>query len=286
MPFTSPLISAANLQECIRDNSGIVIVDCRFELSHPAAGRRMYREGHIPNAVYADLDQDLAGPVTASTGRHPLPDWAEFVRKLGEWGIDQETPVVIYDQAEGAYAARLWWMLAWLGKSNVALLNGGYAHWLEAGYPVTKTAPAPVKREFEARPGQQSTIGTKELRDALTGDSPPLLVDARGSARFSGEVEPIDARAGHIPGACNLPFTQNLGPDGLWKAPSELRAVWERATGQEAGSSWISMCGSGVTACHLAFAAKIAGISPPRLYIGSWSEWIRDPGRPIATGNR
>jgi thiosulfate/3-mercaptopyruvate sulfurtransferase len=285
MPFTTPLISPADLDECIRSDAGVVIVDCRFELSNPSAGRRMYAEGHIPGALYADLDQDLAGPVTASSGRHPLPDRSLFVQKLGDWGIDQDTPVVIYDQGEGAYGVRLWWMLAWLGKDNVALLDGGFARWASECRGVSQAAPAPAKRHFEPRPALVRVVETNELRKALTGDSPPLLVDARGAARFSGEVEPIDSRAGHIPGARNLPFTRHLGPDGRWRSPRELRALWEQTTGQPVGGDWIAMCGSGVTACHLAFAAKIAGNSPPRLYIGSWSEWIRDPGRPIATGN-
>lgn len=285
MTFTSPLISAEDLHRCGQEDNSVVIVDCRFELSNPAAGRRMYGEGHIPGAVYADLNEDLAGPVTASTGRHPLPDRAQFIEKLGRMGIDANSKVVIYDQAEGAYAARLWWMLAWLGKDDAAILDGGYTRWLAKGYQVSMAASKPLQRQFRAREAMVSVVSTEELRRALSGDSPPLLVDARGGARFTGEVEPLDTRAGHVPGACNLPFTGNLGPNGLWKSAEELRIQWEKATGQKAGADWIAMCGSGVTACHLALAAKIAGFSPPRLYIGSWSEWIRDPERPVATGN-
>jgi len=285
MQFPKPLMPVSDLMAMLAADDEIVVVDCRFELAKPAVGALMYTEGHIPGALYADLNRDLAGPVTSTSGRHPLPDIAEFARKLGDWGITRGIPVIAYDQRDGAYAARLWWLLRWLGHEDVAVLDGGFEHWLAAGGDVTSSLSVPFRRKFEPHPDPFSPISTEELLKALSAEFPPLLLDARGAERFRGDVEPIDSKGGHIPGAKNWPFTQNIDTDGRWKGREAIRALWERNTGGTAGQQWIAMCGSGVTACHLALAAEIAGISPPRLYIGSWSEWILDSARPIAKGD-
>ena len=285
MQFPKPLMPVSDLMAMLAAGDELVVIDCRFELAKPSAGALMYAQGHIPGALYADLNRDLAGTVTSTSGRHPLPDIAEIAGKLGNWGITKGIPVIAYDQRDGAYAARLWWLLRWLGHEDVAVLDGGFEHWLAAGGEVSNSVSVPFRRKFEPCPGQFSPISTEELVKALSAEFPPLLLDARGAERFRGEVEPIDSRGGHIPGAKNWPFTQNVDADGLWKGRDTIRALWERNTGSVEDKQWIAMCGSGVTACHLALAAEIAGISPPRLYIGSWSEWIRDSARPVAKGD-
>ena len=284
MQFPKPVIPVSDFMAMRAADDEIVVIDCRFELTNPAAGALMYAEGHIPGALYADLNQDLSSTVTSNSGRHPLPDIAEFASKLGTWGVDEGVPVIAYDQRDGAYAARLWWLLRWLGHPDVAVLDGGFEQWRAAGGDVTDSVSAPLRRKFEPHPGDFRPISTEELLEALSAEFPPLLLDARGAERFRGDVEPIDARGGHIPGAKNWPFTQNLDARGHWKGRDDLLALWDRAAGAGVEQEWIAMCGSGVTACHLALAAEIAGISPPRLYIGSWSEWIRDSARPIARG--
>ncbi len=258
------------------------VVDCRFDLMAPASGQAEYAQGHIPGAQYANLDEDLAGPLSTSTGRHPLPSTTDFAHTLGEWGIDNESQVVVYDHCSGAIAARLWWMLKWLGHEQVAVLNGGYAAWQEAGYAVSASDESVASVKFEPDSVCDVVITTDELVQALKADNAPLIVDARDGARFAGRSEPIDAVAGHIPGAVNHPFSESMEANGRWKSPDQLRDRWALILGGDADQSWVSMCGSGVTACHLALSAGVAGLPQPRLYIGSWSEWIRNPDRPVA----
>lgn len=273
------LISATELSQVIADPE-IRVVDCRFNLMQPDSGRADYLSGHIPAAVYAHLDEDLAGPVRADTGRHPLPDVDQFARTLAGWGISNASQVVAYDESGGAIAARLWWMLRWLGHENVAVLNGGFGAWRKIDGEIETGLAEAVPTQFSVRPDPSMVLTTGELaahRDSIQ------LVDARDRQRFLGRIEPIDPVAGHVPGALNLPFSECLDPGGLLKSPAELLSLWQNVLNKPSESRWAVMCGSGVTACHLALSAAEAGILAPRLYVGSWSEWIRDPARPIAT---
>lgn len=259
------------------------VVDCRFDLMQPAKGCEEYRQDHIPGAQYANLDQDLAGPVTASTGRHPLPAADAFALTLSAWGIGEDSQVIVYDHASGAIAARLWWMLRWLGHEHVAVLDGGYAAWQKGGYPVSHRDETIVRARFQPLPDAGLIISTDELLASLKAGGGPPIVDARASLRYAGSSEALDPVAGHIPGAVNHPFSESVAADGTWKSRDELQAGWAGVFGDARGGAWVSMCGSGVSACHLALSARLAGYPEPRLYVGSWSEWILDPDRPIAT---
>ncbi len=273
------LIAARDLHEHL-DDPNWRIVDCRFELMRPEQGRADYLAGHIPGAVYADLDRDLAAPVTPVSGRHPLPPPETLAATLGRWGITPETTVVAYDQAGGAFAARLWWMLRWLGHRDARVLDGGYAAWQREGLPTATQVPEIEPAVYPANADASMVVRTEELPALL--EQGALLVDARDADRFAGRHEPIDSVAGHIPGAVNFPLGTSLREDGTWRSPEELARAWEPLLGSPPGRSWITMCGSGVTACHLALSAERAGFRAPRLYAGSFSEWIRDPRRPVA----
>lgn len=281
MEYYETLISARRLAERI-DDPRYRIVDCRFALMDPLQGRRDYDASHLPGAVYANLDHDLAAVVSKDTGRHPLPDADEFVGTLRRWGISNDSQVVVYDDASGGLAARLWWMLRWLGHRNVALLDGGLAAWRAAELPVSEHEPEPQPGDFTGNANHDMSMSTEQIAEALAGDSGFVLVDARDAARYRGEVEPIDPVAGHVPGAANLPFSANLDADGRWLDADDLRELWRGTAPDQAGQPWAVMCGSGVTACHLALSAELAGLPLPRLYVGSWSEWTRNPDRPVA----
>lgn len=280
MQYFNTVVSASVLGENLV-NPEWRIVDCRFDLMDESAGLAQYNRAHISGAVYADLNNDLAGPVTERSGRHPLPAPGVFAATLSSWGIDKSTQVVVYDDGSGAIAARLWWMLRWLGHTGVAVLDGGFAAWVAAGNQTDSSAPVRVSRDFVPRVDAKMEVSTEQLVGELTQSDPPLVVDARAERRFRGEIEPIDTRAGHIPGARNFPFSNNLGQDGRWKSPEELAGMFDDLGINRSDGTWVAMCGSGVTACHLVLAAVRAGIPEPRLYIGSWSEWLRDPERPI-----
>jgi len=260
------------------------VVDCRFALLQPGAGRIDYLKGHIPGAVYADLDRDLAAPVSAASGRHPLPDESIFVQKLERWGIGRDTAVVIYDLQHGAMAARLWWMLQRLGHSKATLLEGGFAAWTGAGLPLQQGEVTHMRTEVVVEQRHDMVVSTDEILSAIQQGGLPVLVDGRESERFVGAAEPIDAVAGHIPGAVNLPFQDSLHENGYWLPQEQLRQRWQPILAPAAETGWIAMCGSGVTACHLALSAQYAGFAAPQVYVGSWSEWIRDPERPRETG--
>ena len=277
----SPLISTAALAERLTDPA-IAVADCRFDLGDPAAGAAAWRAGHIPGAIHADLERDLAVAITPETGRHPLPALDAFAATLSRLGIGNGTQVVCYDAGNGAYASRLWWMLRHAGHDAVQVLDGGFAAWVAEGRPVaTDAAPRPAAR-FVAKPRPEMVLDVSQVIAALGRGE--LLVDVRAAERFRGEVEPLDAVAGHVPGAVNLPFLQNLGADGRFRPPSEIADLWRARTGASASRVPICMCGSGVTACQGLLALAIAGIDGGRLYAGSWSEWIRDPARPVARG--
>lgn len=281
----STLIAAADLASHL-DQPDWVAVDCRFDLAQPASGREAYTNGHIPGARYAHLDEHLSSPVGPGTGRHPLPDPDRLAATLGSWGITNETQVVAYDAGNGAYAARLWWLLRWLGHDRVAVLDGGFKAWTDLGLPVTKAMPEPAPARFIAHLKPEMVLTSADIcaRLAARPAADWLLLDARAPERFSGLVEPLDPVAGHVPGARNHPFTTNLAPDGRFLPATELRKNFTRSLGAILPENAVMMCGSGVTACHNLVALAAAGFAGGKLYAGSWSEWIRDPARPIATG--
>jgi len=262
-----------------------VLLDCRFELSQPDWGAQAYASSHIPHAHYAHLDRDLSGPVTPASGRHPLPDAEVLAATLSAWGIDATVQVIAYDQGSGAYAARLWWLLRWVGHRCVAVLDGGLAAWQQAGLPLTAEVDVKRPRRFVARSNADAIVSSSELSAALAAGeldrSVRLLVDARGSDRFLGQNETIDPVAGHVPGARSHPFTGNLDR-GRFLTAAALRARWLETLQGRSPGQLVSMCGSGVTACHNLLALEVAGLPGGRLYAGSWSEWIRDPARPTS----
>ena len=264
------------------DHEHVRVVDCRFSLTDPKAGRAQYLAGHIPNAVYADLDNDLAAPVGPATGRHPLPDVDVFSATMGRLGISRETHIIAYDQASGALAARLWWLLRWAGHDKVSLLDGGIARWQTLQLPLEMGQHEVAECRFVPELRPELVVDTGEISAALPNISALGLVDAREAERFRGIAEPIDPVAGHIPGARNVPFASSLQEDGCWENAETLRGKWQDELGDALGAPWCVMCGSGVTACHLIVSALLAGLPEPRLYVGSWSEWIRDPDRPVS----
>lgn len=258
-----------------------LILDCRFNLADTAAGERAYAESHLPGALYAHLDRDLSSPIRAQSGRHPLPDPAWLYAKLVAAGLTAKRQVVVYDDAGGATAARAWWLLRWLGHGAVAVLDGGWQAWVEAGQALESDR---AQRLSADQPIPVTTDGAQLIEVQALASAEVLLVDARAAERYRGEVEPIDAIAGHVPGAINAPLTDNL-QGGRFLAPERLRERWSALlAGRDAGSV-VHMCGSGVTACHNLLAMEHAGLAGSRLYAGSWSEWIRDPKRPLATGS-
>jgi thiosulfate/3-mercaptopyruvate sulfurtransferase len=277
------LVSSADLAAHLND-AGWVVCDCRHDLADTGAGSRAYAESHIPGARFVHLDTDLSAPKTGKNGRHPLPAPEAFARRLGELGIDNSKQVVAYDASGGPYAARLWWMLRWLGQGAVAVLDGGWNAWTKAGLPVT----AEVPRVQSARFARGSALGNAVSADDIARDAGAKrhrLLDARAANRYRGENETLDPVAGHIPGAANRFFQSNLDAAGGFKQPKTLRDEFE-AAGVTSPADIVHYCGSGVTACHNLLAMEIAGLSGSRLYPGSWSEWCSDPSRPVATGDR
>lgn len=275
------LISAPALHAHLHDPNW-VIVDCRFELSNPAAGRTAFKQAHLPGALYAHLDEDLSGVKTTATGRHPLPDPAALRATFSRWGIDEHTQVIAYDNDSGAMAAaRLWWLLRWLGHQRVAVLDGGMRHWLASGFELSHSEFTPATRTFNGQPQLGMVSNAQDVAEQLSKQHWRVL-DARAPERYAGSVEPIDAVAGHVPGAMNLPFTGNLNAQGHWLDADSLRQRYQTALGGVTPSHTIMMCGSGVTAAHNLLAMETAGLHGARLYAGSWSEWITDPQRPVA----
>ena len=273
----SPAILKAHL-----DDPDWVVVDCRFSLSDTDAGRRAYAAGHIPGAWYAHLDEDLSGEVVkGQTGRHPLPEIDQIAATFSRWGIGPGVQVVAYDDMGGAMAARLWWLLHWLGHDAVAVLDGGWPGWIQSEYPVSLDLPQRAPREFRPDPRPEAWADAG-LVDLVRQDPEYVVVDSRAPERYRGEVEPIDPVAGHIPGAVNLPHFSNVGPDGRF-LPREV--LFERFVDMLKGrdpSHVIFYCGSGVTAAHNLLAMEHAGLAGGKIYPGSWSEWITDPDHQVA----
>ena len=278
------LIVAEELKTALLE-ARTVVIDCRFDLADPAAGRRAYEQAHIPGAAFIDLDEDLAGPVRPATGRHPLPDPEVLSGTLGKLGISRSHDVVVYDHGHGGIAARAWWTLRWLGHDSVRLLDGGLAGWSKLGLPVERGMTQREAVTFEPNVRNELVLPIDELLAEDHDIEGMNLFDARDAARFRGDHEPIDPVAGHIPGTRSLPFTEFVGPDGTWLPIEERTARISDALNGDRDAQWSVMCGSGVTACHLAISGLEGGFREPRVYIGSWSEWIRDPARPIGKGS-
>lgn len=285
MPLASPLIQAADLAARLAQGEPIVLLDCSFELTDVAAGERQYQEAHLPGARYAHLERELSGPKTDAQGRfrgrHPLPSRADLAATLGRLGIGPQTQVVVYDRQGSPYAARAWWLLRWMGHENASVLDGGVAAWKAAGGAI-ESGPTPAAATLASYPERAPLARTIEA-DQLAGRLGVVkLIDARAGERYRGEVEPLDAVAGHIPGARNRPFKDNLAPDGRFLAAEALRAAWSPLLAGHAADAVVHQCGSGVTACHNLLAVAAAGLGDGVLYPGSWSEWSSDPSRPVA----
>ncbi len=283
--MSSTLVSVSGLAAHILTGESVdaadwLVVDCRFDLARPSSGEADYAAAHIPGAVYAHLDRDLSSPITPQTGRHPLPAPDQFAATLGRWGLRPDTQVVAYDADNGAYAARLWWLLRWVGHRKVAVLDGGFKAWVAAGLPTTSATPQRTATTYAVKPDRSMWLDAAEVADRVARHDWRLL-DARAPERFAGKVEPIDPVAGHVPGARNHPFALNLGSDGRFLPAVELRARFEQSQAGISDAHTIAMCGSGVTACHLLLALEAAGKPGAKLYAGSWSEWIRDPSRSV-----
>lgn len=275
------LVSAEDLARELGD-PGLVVVDCRFSLANPDAGEAAHAKAHIPGAVYAHLDRDLSDHRKRGQGRHPWPEATDFTARLGAWGIGPDTQVVAYDGGDGGLAAaRLWFLLRALGHRKVAVLDGGWARWTELGLPNEAAMPQPRATTYAGRFDAARLLDPVQVQRAL--DAGELLLDARAPERFSGQTEPLDRAAGHVPGARNRPYADNL-QDGRFKPAAQLAREYRALLGSRDPSRVIAMCGSGVTACHLLLAMEHAGLPGAKLFTGSWSGWISDPSRPVATG--
>ncbi len=272
---------AAELQ-----SPGLRIVDARFVLAgtDPAAGESLWRAGHIPGAGYVHLNDDLSDLAKPpSQGRHPMPEAGNFCAVLERLGISPDSQVVVYDAADGAMAAaRFWWLLKLLGHHRVAVLDGGFARWVSLGLPVTAEITVNSRGHYDASFDTNLFVGTDQVAEALAQGS-ACLIDARAAERFRGEVEPLDRAAGHVPGARNRPFSANMA-DGRFRSADELKAAFNGISGNRDASEVLLSCGSGVTACHNLLAMEHAGLHGARIYAGSWSAWVSDPARPVATG--
>lgn len=266
----------------IAQGDKIVLADCRFQLGQPMSGRQAYLRSHLPGAIFVDLEEDLSGPVTEHGGRHPMPDLGRLLLKLGSWGIDHTATVIAYDDQGGAMASRFWWLLRFLGASKVYVMDGGFSAWVQAGYPVTDELPeAPEPKVFGSRVRNSLLVVMEDVREKL-GKPGTVLIDSREPKRYRGEEEPIDKAAGHIPGAVNRFWKDNLDAGGRWK---EREALKERFAGIAPDQEIIVYCGSGVTAIPNILALAEAGRPDAKLYLGSWSDWISYPENPIATGD-
>ncbi len=282
-PYTTlidPKTLAAHIQK-----PGWVVVDCRFALMAPELGRQDYDASHLPGAFYADLERDLSGPRAPGLGRHPLPTLAAFRATLGRWGITRETQVVAYDEASSVFGSRLWWLLrVFCGHEAVAVLDGGLAAWKGQGLPLSQEPPTfrPIAPYRGGKPRAGATLDTDAVSAVVSGRLRRLLIDARGPERFRGLAEPIDPVAGHIPGAVNRPFEENLQPDKVFRDPEDLRAGFRALLGGRLPQEVVHYCGSGVSACHNVLAMVVAGLGETTLYPGSWSAWVSDQSRPVA----
>jgi thiosulfate/3-mercaptopyruvate sulfurtransferase len=262
-----------------------VVFDCRHDLADPARGRAEYAQSHIPGARFLHLDEDLSAPKTGKNGRHPLPDPEVLTRKLGQLGVDSRKQVVAYDAQGGMVAARLWWLLRWLGHLPVAVLDGGWNRWVAEGRAQTAEVPQPRAGQFAGRARNDCWVGANFVREHV-GDETAVLIDARAPDRFRGQNETIDPVGGRIPYARNRFYRDNLDASGRFKAPEKLKEEFRAVLGAAGPQNTVNYCGSGVSACHNLLAMEVAGLRGARLYPGSWSEWSADPSRPVASGEQ
>ncbi|MBK9244956.1 MAG: sulfurtransferase [Burkholderiales bacterium] len=279
--MNTDLIGVSELRPHLSD-AGWCVVDCRHDLEYFEAGRHQYALGHIPGAVFAHMEDDLSGEKTGRNGRHPLPRPEALATLFRSWGIDNDTQIVAYDASGGAFAARLWWLARWLGHPTVAVLDGGWPAWLAATNLSSRQAAQRPTGRFEIRPSLAPAVDAQQVQ-AMLGRAGKLVVDARAAERYEGRVEPLDPVAGHIPGTINRPWQANLD-NGRFKPRDLLRREFTALLDGRAPSELTVLCGSGVTACHHLLALEHAGLGGAALYPGSWSEWVADPSRPVATG--
>lgn len=283
--MSQDLITAPALQARLANGSPCLLIDCSFDLADPAAGGRQHAQRHLPGALYLHLDDDLSGSkADGQRGRHPLPERGAFVQRMAALGLHDDLPVVAYDSSGGMYAARLWWLLRWVGHAAVQVLDGGLAAWEAAGGALQAgPAAALAPGRPTARPALVTALDYATLRASL-GQASRLVVDARSPDRYRGENETLDPVGGHIPGALNRFFRDNLAANGCFKPAEQLRAEWLAVSGGRPPEALVMQCGSGVTACHNLLALAVAGLGGAALYPGSWSEWCAQPGAPVATG--
>ncbi len=259
------------------------IFDCRFLLKDPEGGLKLFNKGHIPGAQFADMDKDLASPMTPTSGRHPLPNPRHLVKKLQSWGVNNSSQVICYDDMSGAFAARLWWLIKWLGHHDVAVLDGGIDKWTESGLALETDVQQRAAGSFVGEENDEMWVSIEFVEKQFQENNIHLL-DARSSDRFTAKDTKTDPVAGHIPGAMSFPFAENLSKQGVFLSEEELRKRFTPIISNAENKEVINMCGSGVTACHNILAMSVAGLPMTRLYVGSWSEWIKDKTRPVATG--
>ena len=276
------MISANELHAIINDDN-VRVFDCRFSLKDPQGGKNNYLAGHLPRAQFADMDTQLSSAMTATSGRHPLPDPEVFIKQLNAWGVSNDTQVIAYDDISGAFAARLWWMMRWVGHNNVAVLNGGMQKWTEQGYSLSQENVQFPSADFTGQANMEwlvdiDTVQAKLENNAIT------LIDARAADRFTGKDQKTDPVPGHVPGANNLPFGGNLTKDGMMQSAEVIKERFASVIQDRSLDDVVNMCGSGVTACHNMLAQAVAGMPPTKVFIGSWSQWIKDSSRPVQTG--
>lgn len=285
MPDYTTLIDCDQLATLLQQGPAPAIFDCRFDLAAPDAGEAGYAEAHLPTAQYLHLDRDLSGSQSGLNGRHPLPSRDALIQRLRDAGLNQGQQVVVYDAQGGMFAARAWWLLRWLGHRAVAVLDGGVAAWQASDGALHTDTLTPVRGDFIDTKALVGTIDRQALLTNVQQRGPLTVIDARSADRFRGENETLDLRAGHIPGARNRFFRDNLASDGRFKPADRLRQEFEALTGQADARDWVQQCGSGVTACHNLLALELAGLPGSRLYPGSWSEWSSHPEAPLAQGD-
>jgi thiosulfate/3-mercaptopyruvate sulfurtransferase len=281
---TNPLTSLINTTDLQLLDGDLVIFDCRFDLMNPGAGQQAYNAEHIEGAVYVNLDELMSSPITETSGRHPLPSKDSFASFLRSVGVSENTQLVAYDNSSGLFAARFWWMCRWIGHESVAILDGGIDSWKQQGGKVTAKVPAFKKQgNLTVKQSLETVVDVNEVINA-TKQKSRIVADVRAAERFRGEVEPIDPIAGHVPNAINIPLSENYGSEGQFLPKEKLKEVYKEKLGEYNANDPIMMCGSGVTACLSRFCVELAGLPPVSVYPGSWSEWIRDPSRGVATG--
>jgi thiosulfate/3-mercaptopyruvate sulfurtransferase len=275
----STIISEQQLNTII-NNDNVRVFDCRFSLKDPQGGLKCYQSGHLPMAQFADMDTQLSSAMTETSGRHPLPDVDEFLAQLKAWGINKDTQVIAYDDISGAFASRLWWMMRWLGHEDVAVLNGGIQQWTKQGFALSQDEVEFAAGNFSGCANMDWLVDIEQVRADLDANK-ITLIDARAADRFTGKDKSIDPVPGHIPGASNLPFGGNLTNEGVFESADMINQRFAKIIQDQPLTNVVNMCGSGVTACHNLLAQAVAGMPPTKIYIGSWSQWIKDPSRPV-----